>query len=75
MYYVWQYKTDQKFWWKNVKKRDHLGVRGTDVRITLKYVNNKYITCEISTELLWLRTKSSFWEVAKHIINVLQSAR
>jgi hypothetical protein len=46
MYFVWKYKIYRKIWWKNVKERGHLGVPGVDVRIILKFVNNRYIKCE-----------------------------
>ena len=58
MQHVWgKREVNTVFWWVNLKERNHLEDPGTDGRIILKWIINKWD--EIAwTGLIWLRIRT-----------------
>jgi hypothetical protein len=42
------------FWWKNLRERDHLGDRGVDGRIILRWIVRMWVMV-VWTGSIWLR--------------------
>jgi hypothetical protein len=65
---TYEAEENTKFWWGNLKARDHLKDLGTDGIIISKYISNKY-NWRMWSGFFWLRTETSGGAVVNMVMN------